>query len=176
MRGSPACLPICPFVDGCLVVCLVVCLFGCVFVWLICGLVSCCLLASGSFCVSDRFCIPCTALGLRILLCSHAQRTHDGTSAELETMRETLQSKIARSDCVRASECVRASVCACARVRVRARACVCVCVSVCVCVCVCVAAGGRECGRCLRVATPSQLFRLCARLSPTKVRKHDHLA
>ena len=28
MRGSPACLPICPFVDGCLVVCLVVCLFG----------------------------------------------------------------------------------------------------------------------------------------------------
>ena len=39
-------------------------------------------------------------------------------------MRETLQSKIARSDCLRASECVRVSVCAC--VRVRARACVCV--------------------------------------------------
>ena len=49
-------------------------------------------------------------------------------------MRETLQSKIARSDCMRVSECVRACVRACVCVRVRA--CVCARASVCACVCV----------------------------------------
>ena len=73
-------------------------------------------------------------------------------------MRETLQSKIARSDCVRASECVQACVCecACARACARARACVCVCV--CVCVCLCVAAGGESVGAACVLQRPRSCF------------------